>query len=138
MKSSRSTAIILGVLLGLVGMSGHAESTAKTMTTETKVDTLLKRALEIAPGTDVIIDRVTLPPNISLSRRWHPGEMFAYVLNGSVTVSPDGKKEIVGKKGDVIDVPFKQVYAARTNGDGAQLLLFRVHQAGQPIRVKME
>jgi len=132
------TAMMLGAVLGLVGMTGHAESTAKGATTETVVDTLLKRGLEVAPGKDVIIDHIILPPNTTLSRRWHPGEMFVYVLKGSVVVSPDGKGEIVGKKGDVVDVPFKQVYAARTNDDGAQLLLFRVHEAGQPIRVRIE
>ena len=59
-------------------------------------------------------------------------------MKGAVVLSPDGKGEIVGKKGDVIDVPFKQVYASRTSDDGAQLLLFRVHEAGRPIRVKVE
>jgi hypothetical protein len=132
------TAMLLGTVLALAGMTTHAESPAKGTTPETVVDTLLKRNLEVAPGTDMIIDRVTLPPNITLSRRWHPGEMFVYVMKGSVVVSPDGKGEIVGKKGDLIDVPLKQVYAARTSEDGAQLLLFRVHEAGQPIRVKAE
>jgi hypothetical protein len=59
-------------------------------------------------------------------------------MKGSVVVTPDGKDEIVGKPGDVIDVPFKQVYAAHTNSDGAQLILFRIHEAGQPIRTKVE
>ena len=64
--------------------------------------------------------------------------MFVYVMKGTVIVSPDGKDKIVGKKGDVVDVPFKQVYTVRTSADGAQLLLFRIHEAAQPIRVKME
>jgi quercetin dioxygenase-like cupin family protein len=132
------TAMMLGAVLGLMSMTGHAESMAKEAKTGTVVDTLLKRGLEVAKGMDVIIDRVTLPPNTTLSRRWHPGEMFVYVMKGVITVSPDAKGEIVGKQGNVIDVPFKQVYAARTSDEGAQLLLFRVHQAGQPIRVKMK
>ena len=132
------TAMILGAVFGLVGMTSHAEPLAKGATTGTVVDTLLKRGLEVAPGKDVIIDLVTLPPNTTLSRRWHPGEMFLYVMKGTVMVSPDGKDEIVGKKGNVVDIPFKQVYAARTSADGAQLLLFRIHEAGQPIRVKMK
>ena len=132
------TAMTLGAVLGLLGMTGHAESTAKGATTGTVVDTLFKRKLEVAPGTDVIIDRVTLPPNITLSKRWHPGEMFVYVMKGAVVVSPDGKGAIIGKQGDVVDVQFKQVYSARTDDDGAQLLLFRVHEAGQPLRVKLE
>ena len=92
------TAMILGTVLGLVGMTGHAESTAEGATTGTVVETLLKRDLDVAPGKDVIIDHITLPNNTTLSRRWHPGEMFVYVLKGSVVVSPDGKGEIVSKK----------------------------------------
>jgi len=130
--------MMLGAVLGLSGMGGHAEVTTKDTTSGPIVDTLLKRRLVVTPGRDVIIDRVTLPPNTTLSRRWHPGDMFVYVMNGSVILSLDGKGDTVGNKGDVIDVPFKQVYAARTNGEGAQVLLFRIHEAGQPIRVKVE
>jgi quercetin dioxygenase-like cupin family protein len=132
------TLMMLGVILGLAGMSSHAESTAREATNETQLETLLKRSLEVAKDTDVIVDRVTLPPNTTLGKRWHPGEMFVYVMKGTVVLSEDGKGEIVGKKGDLVDVPFKQVYAARTNGEGAQVLLFRIHEAGQPIRVKQE
>ena len=56
------TAMMLGVVLGLMGMTGHAESATKGATIETVVETLLKRGLEVAKGTDVIIDRVTLLP----------------------------------------------------------------------------
>jgi len=129
------TAMMLGAVLGLMGMTGHAEPATQNATT---VDTLLKRSLDVAPGKDVIIDRVTLPPNTTLSRRWHPGEMFVYVMKGSVVVTPDGKNEITGKQGSIIDVPFKQVYTAHTREDGAEVLLFRIHEAGQPIRTKME
>jgi hypothetical protein len=76
MKSLYS-AMMLGAVLGLMGMTGHAEPAAKGATTGTVVNTLLKRDLEVAKGTEVIIDRVSLPPNTTLSRRWHPGEMFA-------------------------------------------------------------
>jgi hypothetical protein len=132
------TTMVLGTVLGLTAMTGHTDPAAKGETTGTEVNTLLKRGLEVAKGADVIIDRVTLPPNSTLSRRWHPGEMFAYVIKGSVVVTPDDKDEMVGNPGDVIDVPLKQVYAAHTNSDGAQLLLFRVHESGKPIRTKME
>lgn len=132
------TAMILTSLAGLAGMNSHAEPLAGNAAPETAVETLLQKGLDIAPDTNVIIDRVTLPPHTTLSRRWHPGEMFIYVMDGSVVLSPDGKDERVGNQGDVMDVPFKQVYAARTNSEGARVLLFRVHEAGQPIRVKVE
>lgn len=132
------TSVILGIVLGLAGISSHADTTAKGATSEIVLKTLLKRSLAVAQDTDVIVDRVTLPPNATLSRRWHPGEMFIYVMEGDVVLSEDGRNEIVGKTGDLVEVPFKQVYAARTNGEGAQVLLFRVHKSGRPIRTLLD
>lgn len=91
--------------------------------------------MQVAQGQDVIVDRVSLPPNSVLTKRWHPGEMFIDVMQGSVILSPDGRAETVGTKGELVEVPFRQVYSARTTDDGAQLLIFRVHEANQPVRV---
>lgn len=35
-------------------------------------------------GTEVVVSRVTVPANTILPRHWHPGEEFAYVLEGSL------------------------------------------------------
>ena len=99
---------------------------------------LLNRGLQVARGKDVIVDRVTLPPNTVLPKRWHPGEMFVYVIDGSVILSPNGQGDVLGTKGEVVEVPFRQVYSARTDNEGAQLLIFRVHVANQPVRVMVD
>jgi quercetin dioxygenase-like cupin family protein len=103
-----------------------------------KLENLLKAQLESVDGTEVIVSRVTMPPNTSLPKHWHPGEEFGYVLEGSVVLWQDGKDDIVGKKGDVVKVPLKQVHTAITKDEGATILVFRVHEQGKPERVPVE
>ncbi|WP_241905702.1 cupin domain-containing protein [Vibrio breoganii] len=66
---------------------------------ELKSETLLSSLLEGAPGTEVIVSRVTIPPNTSLPKHWHPGEEFAYIIEGSVTLWQKGKQDVLLTKG---------------------------------------
>lgn len=103
-----------------------------------KLETLLKAVLEGVDGTEVIVSHVTIPPNTSLPKHWHPGEEFAYILEGSVTLWQEGKDDIVGKQGDVVKISLKQVHTAITMDEGATVLVFRVHELGKPERVPVE
>jgi quercetin dioxygenase-like cupin family protein len=103
-----------------------------------KLETLLEAVLEGVEGMEVIVSRVAIPPNTSLPKHWHPGEEFAYVVEGSVTLWQKGKDDIVAKSGDVVKVPLKQVHTAITKDEGATILVFRVHEQGQPERVPAE
>lgn len=96
---------------------------------------LMTSELEGVDDTEVVVSHVTIPPHTSLSKHWHPGEEFAYVLEGSVTLWRQGKPDIVGRVGDVVKVPLKQIHTAITHEDGVKLLVFRVHEQGQPERV---
>ena len=99
------------------------------------LSTLLSGELERVEGTEFIVSRVDLPPNTSLPTHWHPGEEFAYVLKGLVILTLEGKGDTEYGEGEVGKVPLKQVHAARTGDKGAELLVFRVHEKGQPERV---
>lgn len=103
-----------------------------------KLENLMKSQLEGVNGTEVIVSRVTIPPHSSLPKHWHPGEEFAYILDGSVTLWLEGKESVVGKKGDVMKVPLKQVHTAMTNDVAVTILVFRVHEQGKPERIKAE
>jgi quercetin dioxygenase-like cupin family protein len=124
--------------IGFTGLTGRAQTVAGNTASDIVDEILLNRSLEVAQDTDVIVDRVSLPPDTLLPKRFHPGEMFVYVMAGSVVLSQDGEREIVGRKGELVEVPLRKVYAARTTDEGAQLVIFRVHEAGQPIRVMVE
>lgn len=103
-----------------------------------KLENLMSTQLESVKGTEVIVSKVTIPPNTSLPKHWHPGEEFAFVLEGSVILWQKGKKDTIGKKGDVMKVPLKQIHTASTSNEGATILVFRVHEQGKPERVKAE
>ena len=128
------------IVLAATGLAGPSAVNSKKLEGEKSVtlQNLLSAELEGVKGTEVIVSRVTIPPNTSLPKHWHPGEEFAYVLEGSVTLWQKGKPDIVGKKGDVLKVPLKQVHTAITKEAGVTLLVFRVHALGQPERIKAE
>ena len=140
-KSFLAAAVLIGVLgmfqstiLGY-GNSSDEKSAGKSAP---NLETLLKSALDGVDGTEVIVSRVTIPPNTSLPKHWHPGEEFAYVLEGSVTLWQQGKRNIIGNEGDVIKVPLKQIHTAITGHQGVKLLIFRVHEQGQPERIMVD
>ncbi len=124
--------ILLGSLIGLTIIG------SQSFASELKLENLMKSQLEGVNGTEVIVSRVFIPPNQSLPKHWHPGEEFAYILDGSVTLWQKGKDNIVGKAGDVIKVPLKQIHTAVTKDEAVTILVFRVHEQGKPERVKVD
>lgn len=140
-KSILAAAALMGVLALLhsaVRAQGDMSDDESAAKSEPKLETLLKAALEGVEGTEVIVSRVTIPPNTSLPKHWHPGEEFAYILEGEATLWQKGKEDILGKEGDVMKVPLKQVHTAITSDRGATILVFRVHEQGKPERFPVE
>ena len=103
-----------------------------------KLENMLEAVLEGTPGTEVIVSRVWIPPHTSLPKHWHPGEEFAYVLEGSVILWQDGKDDLALEAGDVIKIPLKQLHTAITKEQGTTILVFRVHEQGKPERTVVE
>ena len=102
------------------------------------LNNLLSTELEGVKNTEVVVSHVTIPPNMSLPKHWHPGEEFAYVLEGSVTLWQKGKRDVSARKGDVVKVPLNQIHTAITGNEGVKLLVFRVHERGKPERVLVD
>ncbi len=103
-----------------------------------KIDNIMTSQLELVEGTEVVVSHVQIPANIALPKHWHPGEEFVYVLDGSYVLWQKDKSDTHLKKGDVFKVPLKQIHTAKTGEEGATILVFRVHEAGQPVRVNVE
>lgn len=103
-----------------------------------KFEDLLTSQLEGVEGTEVVVSITTVPPHTTLPRHWHPGEEFAYTLEGTLVLHQEGKPDEVYSKGDVGKVPLKQVHTVSTKEEGATILIFRVHESGQPGRILVE
>ena len=139
----RITCVILaGVFLGTLATFDSVASAAEPAKAKAEggpvLENLLRTLLEGVEGTEVIVSRVSIPPHTSLPKHWHPGEEFAYVLDGSVVLWQEGEEDIVGKQGDVMKVPLKKVHTALTKDEGTTILVFRVHEQGQPERILVE
>jgi quercetin dioxygenase-like cupin family protein len=142
----RKSILLVAVLAGALAMFqstillGHGDPPDESSAGKSgpKLETLLKAVLEGVDGTEVVVSRVTIPPNTALPKHWHPGEEFAYVLEGSATLWQEGKKDVTFTKGEVAKVPLKQVHTAITTDEGATILVFRVHEQGKPERLLVE
>ena len=103
-----------------------------------KIDNILTSQLELVEGTEVVVSHVEIPANTRLPKHWHPGEEFVYVLEGSEVLWQKDKPDVHLKKGDVFKVPLRQIHTATTGEEGVTVLVFRVHEKGQPVRVNVE
>ncbi len=103
-----------------------------------KIDNLMTSQLELVEGMAVVVSHVEIPANTTLPKHWHPGEEFVYVLEGSEVLWQKDKPDVHLNKGDVFKVPLRQIHTATTGEEGVTVLVFRVHEKGQPVRVNVE
>jgi len=131
--------LVLGIFLTAPALASDQEHAPAAETPSgPKLENLMRAQLEVLAGGEIIVSRVTIPPHTSLPKHWHPGEEFAYILEGSCYLWQDGKEDLLGQAGDVLKVPLKQVHTAVTKDEGATILVFRVHETGKPERVMVE
>ena len=128
-------AVILLAATMSVTVSVAHEDLEQNIVDKPMIKDLMTSVLEGANGMEVILSHVALPPNVPLPKHWHPGEEFAYILQGSVTLFLEGKGEKVFSEGEVGIVPLKQIHSAKSGNKGVTLLVFRVHEQGKPGRV---
>ena len=99
---------------------------------------LLTSPLAAAENTEVVVSKVTLPPNTELPKHWHPGEEFAYIIKGTLNIWMENQGEKKFNEGDACVVPLKRVHSVRTSDEGATVLVFRVHEKGLEERYLVE
>jgi quercetin dioxygenase-like cupin family protein len=107
-------------------------------TTAPSLDNIARDLLETAPGLEVVTSIVELPANLRLPTHTHPGEEFAYVIEGRVHFWEQGRDEIELAAGDYGKVGKDTVHTVRTGDEPAKLIVFRVHPVGAPERIPVE
>jgi len=99
---------------------------------------VMKATLTSVEGIEVLISDVVVPPHSGLSKHYHPGEEFAYMIDGSVMYWHDGAEETLIKAGEASAIPKELTHSIRTGDEPARIIVFRVHPTGQPERVLVE
>ncbi|WP_136658764.1 cupin domain-containing protein [Nitratireductor sp. XY-223] len=101
-------------------------------------NTMLRAPLETAPGIEVIISDVVIPPNTAVPPHSHPGEEFVYVIEGSAVHREEGKEDRVYRAGEAFAIGRGKVHAPFTADQPARAIVFRVHVEGKPERIPAE
>lgn len=123
------------VLVALVGLPLTAGQAAElSQTASAQADNLLRESIAGVEGKEVIVSRVSFPPNTELPWHWHPGEEFFYVIEGSVTLKRRGEPFSLATQGDAQKIAPQIIHTGSTGEQGAELVIFRVHAKGEPER----
>jgi quercetin dioxygenase-like cupin family protein len=102
------------------------------------LESLLRADLEAAEDLEVIVSLVELPPRTRLPIHRHPGEEFAYLMEGSAVLWQEGKDDQRITAGQTAAVPREQVHTTYTEDEPVKMVVFRVHRKGEPERILVD
>ena len=132
MPRSNAQILLLVALVGLYPMVGHAKEPSQNVSVQ--AENLLRESIAGVEGKEVIVSRVSFPPDTELPWHWHPGEEFFYVIEGSVTLKQRGEADLTAAQGGAQKISPQVIHTGRTGEQGAELVIFRVHATGEPER----
>jgi quercetin dioxygenase-like cupin family protein len=111
MKNSAATiAVLLFASLGATSLPALAEEPLR------RTD-LIKSQIDV-PGHEVVQVRVDFLPGVFAARHSHPGEEIAYVIEGTLEYSLDGRTPVTLSAGQSLFIPSGVVHSARNVGAG--------------------
>ena len=123
---------VLVALVGLYSTAGQAAEPSQSASAQ--AENLLRDSIAGVEGKEIIVSRVSFPPYTELPWHWHPGEEFFYVIDGSVTLKRRGEADSLATQGDAQKIAPQIIHTGSTGEQGAELVIFRVHAAGEPER----
>ncbi len=98
-----------------------------------KRNIVFKQDLTI-PDREGVMAMVELPPGGAEGRHTHPAEVFAFVLDGTITLESEGYPNATLKAGDVFHIAPGKVHQAINAGSGtAKLAAVFVAEKGKPL-----
>ena len=132
MPRSNAQILLLVALVGLYPMVGYAKEPSQNASVQ--AENLLRESIAGVEGKEVIVSRVSFPPDTELPWHWHPGEEFFYVIEGSVTLKQRGEPDLTAAQGGAKKIAPQIIHTGSTGEQGAELVIFRVHATGEPER----
>lgn len=121
--------LAVGIALGVIGTQVlHAQQ-------EVKRTELMRTDLEGIEGKEGVVYVADLAPGVVVGKHYHPGNDFAYILEGSVILEREGEPPITFGPGQVFHNVPKRVHSVKnaSTTDGAKLLIFQLPEKGEPI-----
>jgi quercetin dioxygenase-like cupin family protein len=118
--------------VAVVGMAGALVLSAQQAPV-IKRTIVLKQDLSI-PDREGVMALVELPPGSAEGRHTHPAEVFAFVLEGTISLENEGNPTVTLKAGDVLHIAPGKIHQAINNGSvTAKLAAVFVAEKGKPL-----
>jgi quercetin dioxygenase-like cupin family protein len=131
-RSNKTALVAMAVVLGLAGIQASRAQQEPSV----KRTVLLKQDTSV-PGREAVMALVELPPGSTEGRHTHPGEVFAYVLDGTLILDVEGQPTKTVKAGEVFSIAAGQIHQGSNKSDAPVRLsaVFFVEK-GKPMTTK--
>jgi quercetin dioxygenase-like cupin family protein len=128
-------ALVVGIA---VGMLGHQSLIAQQAPVTRTI--LQQKDLEGSAGREVIMFRAEIVPGGVAGRHYHPGPELFYVLEGALTLEPDGHPPVTLKAGESAYGPAKHIHNAKnaSTTEPVKVIGFLVGEKGQPLATPVQ
>ena len=128
MNRLKSVAVVAAVVLVTCVLVLHGQQTGAQRNILTKQD------LSNFPGHEGVVAQVEFAPGAQEGRHTHPGDIFVYVLEGTLTVGVEGKPAMTVKPGEVFFIPAGKVHWGENAGNTpVKLIAAFVVEKGKPL-----
>jgi quercetin dioxygenase-like cupin family protein len=125
----------LGLVVGvsLVGFGNAMQQHAK-------VAELYKADLVTSDGKEASLFLAELAPGANMGKHYHPGDAFAYILEGTMLLEIAGGQSVTLKSGQSGSLPPRTVHDDKNASQTAPLkfLVFHVAKKGDPLAVPVQ
>jgi len=133
----RSTRALLVVLAGALAV-GVLAQTDKAAAPGVKRNIILKQDMSI-PGREAVMATVDFPPGSTEGKHTHPAEVYAFVIEGTITLSVEGQPTRTVKAGEVFTIPTGVVHEGSNKTDSpAKATVVFVAEKGKPLTTRVE
>ena len=118
---------IIGGGLGHQRLSAQPEAVTRTV--------LLRTDMAGVEGKEVVMVLAEIAPGATTGKHLHAGQEFAYILEGSLSLTMAGQPAVTLKPGEAFQQPPKQVHEGRNASATApvKVLAFYLADKGQPL-----
>jgi quercetin dioxygenase-like cupin family protein len=137
MKRSISTVAVtlaLGIAIG-ASMTSFVNAMQHVKVTE-----IYKANLVTSEGNEGSMFLAELGPGANMGKHYHPGDAFAYILEGTMLLEIAGKESVALKAGQGGSLPPRTVHDDKNASQTAPLkfLVFHVAKKGEPLAVPVQ
>lgn len=120
----------------IAGLVGVATDGASAQDQPIKRTELIRADVAHVAGKETVIYIADVMPGAEGARHTHYGDEFVYILDGSLTVTPDGKEPVTLKQGEVAHLaPADGIHAAKngSTSEPAKVLVVLIVEKGKPL-----